>query len=118
MLELIKINSTGLIIVGVFICLDIITGLLKAVLEHSVCSTKMREGIVHKCMELIIIVVSYCLDILIGGSGISTATVLFLVGMEGISIMENVGNYIPLPDVIKSVLNSLKSKGGTDGSEN
>lgn len=112
MLELIKLNKTGITIMFVFIVLDIITGILKAVLEHNLQSTKMREGLLHKIMEIVIVVMSYCLDILLNTSTLSTAVILFLVGMEGISILENVGNYIPLPAIIKNVLEQLKSKGG------
>lgn len=116
--ELIKANTTGLMVVGVFIILDIITGFIRAILENNVSSKKMREGMLHKIMELIVIVVSYCLDILIGGATVSTATIMFLVGMEGISILENIGPYVPLPEVIKSVLELLKSKGDVDESKN
>ena len=112
MLELIQLNKTGITIMFVFIVLDIITGLLKAVLEHNLQSTKMREGLLHKIMEIVIVVMSYCLDILLNTNTLSTGVILFLVGMEGISILENVGNYIPLPIIIKNVLEQLKSKGG------
>lgn len=43
-----KTEMTALIVVGLMIVMDYVTGLLKAVMQHNISSTKMREGLYHK----------------------------------------------------------------------
>lgn len=43
-----KTEMTALIVVGLMIVMDYATGLLKAVMQHNISSTKMREGLYHK----------------------------------------------------------------------
>ena len=46
---MISINWTLVAITCAFIALDVITGVVKAVKAHEVSSTKMKDGLFHKC---------------------------------------------------------------------
>lgn len=43
-----KTEIAALAIVGVMICLDYLTGIIKAAKDHDISSTRMREGLYHK----------------------------------------------------------------------
>lgn len=98
-------NRVAIIILGVFILIDIITGVLKALYEGNYSSSIFRHGIIKKLMEIITCIVAFCLDILLGLQEIGKLTVVGLCANEAYSIViENIGNYITLPKVLKSYI--------------
>lgn len=109
--DIITKNQVGLEVMGIFIVLDVITGLIKAVIEKDLQSGVMRTGILKKLLEVILVVVASLLDALLSVNYIANCVSLFLIGMEGLSIIENIGNYIPLPEVLSNTLEALKDKG-------
>ena len=109
--EILSTNKIAIEVLGIFIVLDIVSGLIKAVIEKDLQSGKMRTGLLKKIMEILLVIVSALLDALMHTTYIATAVVAFTVGMEGLSILENIGTYIPLPSVLKSVLENLKAQG-------
>lgn len=111
LLSIVRSNQVGLEVMGIFIVLDIITGLIKAVIEKDLQSGVMRTGILKKLLEVILVIVAALLDALLATSYIATCVSLFLIGMEGLSILENIGSYIPLPEVLSNTLEALKDKG-------
>lgn len=111
LLNLLKANQTPFIILGVMIILDVVSGLIKAVLNKDLKSSVMREGLLKKLLELIVVIVAFACDILLGVSYIGNIVIVAFVGMEGLSILENAGEYIPLPDGLKNILEALKAKG-------
>ena len=100
-----------------FILFDIITGLLKALKNNKINSTKLREGLIHKLSEVLCIVGSYALPF-----GLQFLDVNFsfpLVGvvgtyiclMELISAIENLGEVNPIINkFFAPYLEKLKSK--------
>lgn len=81
---------------------DILAGFLGACIRHDVSSTKMRDGIGHKCLELVFIVISYILSAgltHVSGMNItvpSTEVVCgYIIVMELASVIENVGKSWP-----------------------
>ena len=102
-------NQRALIVMIVFIALDVITGLIKACIEGKLNSTKLKEGIFHKVLELILVIVGIFLDFLLEVTYVANGVLIALVGMEGISILENIGAYIPLPTILKKVIEQLNS---------
>ena len=109
--DIITKNQVGLEVMGIFIVLDVITGLIKAVIEKDLQSGVMRTGILKKLLEVVLVVVASLLDVLLSVNYIATCVSLFLIGMEGLSILENIGSYIPLPEVLSNTLEALKDKG-------
>lgn len=90
-------QSWSIIMACLMMLADIAVGFVGAAVRHDVSSTKMREGIGHKVMVLVLIAVAYLLGVGLGHvSGIeaeipSTEVVCwYVVAMELASILENV----------------------------
>lgn len=103
------------VIAGVFILLDLLTGLIKAFKQKSYTSSVMREGLFHKAGSLLVIgfgyIVDYAQTIIDLGIKIpvSTSICVYIILMEIGSIIENVCIINPkiLPDKIKSYFDKL-----------
>ena len=90
-------QSWSIIMACLMMLADITIGFVGAAVRHDISSTKMREGIGHKVMVLVLIAVAYLLGVgLVHVSGIdaeipSTEVVCwYVVVMELASILENV----------------------------
>lgn len=105
-----------LIIVGAFIVLDILTGLIKALKNKQYNSTTMRKGLYHKCGSLLCIVFSALVDfsqryIDIGVSlPILNVVCAYIILMEITSIVENICELNPdiMPDKLLQYFEKLK----------
>ena len=76
------------------------------------------RGLVKKGIIFLIIWIAELLDRAIGASYIRTAVVLFFVGNEGISLLENIGQMgVPFPTFLKRALEALRDKGDSGGEE-
>lgn len=103
------------LIVGVFIVLDILSGIIKAYKEKGYDSTIMREGLYHKCGTIICVVLGVLVDytqtiVDIGVTmPVANAICVYIILMECCSIMENICAINPdiVPDVILSNLGKL-----------
>ena len=73
----------------VFSLADIITGYVQAVINHDVQSQVMREGLLHKMLLIVILILSYIMQFAFGLSFISVVVCLSICLMETISILEN-----------------------------
>ena len=96
----------------IFICIDFISGFLRAWIKGELTSSKFYLGGVKKIGILLIIAVATQLDNIVLGDGnaiIRTAALSYYIACEGISIMENWGGLgLPLPKVVKQHLKKLK----------
>ena len=88
--------------VGILIMLDVITGFTGAAITHTISSKKMREGLLHKFMELVLVVLADIIDgallggfDILGGNPLLIATCAYIAFMEVSSILEIVGKYNP-----------------------
>lgn len=100
--QLTESQTWSIIMACVMMLADIITGFTGAVVRHDISSTKMRDGIGHKTMILVLIAVAYVLGVGLGHvSGInaeipSTEVVCwYVVVMEIASILENISKVWP-----------------------
>lgn len=96
----------------IFIALDYISGILKALYQKKLNSEVGVRGIVRKIGFLIIVALANYLDQLLGNSGaLYTLVVYFFVANEGISIVENWGAMdLPIPQKLKDALAQLKNR--------
>lgn len=92
----------AILLACVMMCADVLVGFLGACIRHDIQSSKMRAGLMHKIMVLIIIAVAYLLGVGLGYvSGIdvtipSTEVVCgYVIVMELASVLENVGKAWP-----------------------
>ena len=99
---------------------DYITGVLLAAVWHR--STKSDsgaldskagfKGLVKKGMILVLVAIAVLLDQAVGGGYFRMAVVLFFVGNEGISLLENLGLMgVPYPEFLQKALEALHEQG-------
>ena len=70
------------------------------------------KGILKKCMILLLVWIGVLLDDATGVNYIRMAVVLFFVGNEGISLLENLGLMgVPFPAFLKRALEALQDQG-------
>lgn len=88
--------------VGILILLDVLAGFTGAAITHAISSKKMREGILHKFMEFVLVALATIIDgALLGGfqildgNPLLIATCVYIAIMEVSSILEIVGKYNP-----------------------
>lgn len=108
--------QVAIVSVLILICLDVVAGFTGAALTHSISSNKMREGVLHKMMEVVLMVLATIIDgALLGGfdildgNPILVVTCGYLAIMEVASVLEIVGKYNP--DLTDSGLLSLFDHG-------
>lgn len=97
-----------------FMVIDYVTGITVAFIDGTVDSRVGFKGILKKALMLILLIVSVLLDRLLGTEWLfRTATCYFLIGNEGLSILENVAKTgLPLPEKLRHGLIQLKEEGG------
>lgn len=95
----------------VFIVIDYITGVLKAIYNKELNSAVGVKGIIKKVGYLLVVSISVLLDKIAGNTGaIRNIVIYFFVANEGLSILENWGNLgLPLPKQLTEVLEQLKN---------
>ena len=111
----------------VFMIVDYITGLMVAFVFHKSRKTKgggasskeSFKGIVKKMCILLLVGLAHELDYIMGVDYIRALAILFFVGNEGLSVLENVGLMgVPYPEFLKKALEAIKDKGNRgDGNE-
>lgn len=105
------------------VVLDYITGLIKAVYTKTISSAVGKKGLLKKLMILIVIAVAAILNRVITelmpgiSSPLREIAIVFYICNEGISILENVAEFLPIPEKIKSTLIQLRDKNKSDNGE-
>lgn len=74
----------------IFSFCDIITGFIQAIINKDLDSTKMRNGLLHKILILVILILSFVLDTAFSLSICSKFVSIYIIIMELISIIENI----------------------------
>lgn len=108
-LQIIQEERILIYVLTIVIALDIITGVIKAVIEHDLKSCKFKEGILKKFYDYILCIIGACLDYVLKVDYACDMCVYAMIGMEIYSCIENVRVYIPVPDGIQKLLHTLDS---------
>ena len=103
--------------------IDYATGITAAYCEGNIQSRKGYRGIVKKVGFMILITLAFFLDFVISSSLVEInialpfkgtfgfTTTIWLIGNEGVSIIENLGTIgVPLPPFLKEAFKKLKNK--------
>lgn len=90
----------------IFSCADIITGFIQAVINENVETSKMRKGLLHKVLILLVIILSFIIDMTFGLKFfVSKIVSMYVIFMEILSIVENITkagiNVGKLSDILK-----------------
>lgn len=73
----------------IFSMSDVITGLIQAIINKNVDSTKMRNGLWHKLLIVLVVILSFVTDFAFGLNFVSKIICTYVVLMELFSILEN-----------------------------
>lgn len=96
----------------IFIAVDYITGWSAAWYSSKLSSLKGWRGIVKKVMMLALVLVANQIDMVLNlESTTRSLVVFFLLGNEGLSILENLATMgLPMPGFLKEKLEQLKNE--------
>ena len=102
----------------IFIVLDYLSGVMRAIYTKKLSSKIGAKGIIKKIGYIVLIVVVEILDILLKDNGYLRNIIIYMfIANEGISILENWSAMgIKVPDIIKDKFSNLK--GGEDDEQN
>jgi len=105
--------DAALKILAIFIVVDYVTGLMKAIYKKEVASDIGWRGLLKKASIFIVVIVAYQLDVAIANETplFRTMSCYFYIANEGISITENIAILgVPLPGFILKVLKNIKEQ--------
>ena len=101
-----------LITLVAFTIFDYVTGILSAIINGKLSSYKGYKGIIKKIALYILVAISVLLERYIGIPAIREIVIMFFIGNEGISILENMVEIgVDVPPAIKTALNEINKKG-------
>ena len=94
------------------VALDYISGVIKAFVNKELSSKIGVKGLLKKVGVFVVVALAVLIDKITGESGaVRTLVIYYFVANEGLSIVENLGEAgLPIPDVIKKALKSLKNE--------
>ena len=95
------------------IVIDYVTGVVKAIYNKQLSSEIGFKGICKKVLILCIVALAVILQREMG-LPIREVTICFYIANEGISLIENVAEVIPIPQKLKDILLQLRDKGSAD----
>lgn len=95
--------------------MDFISGLMKAIKNKNLDSQIGIFGITKKAFILLIVALSVVIDKVFKAKGVNVdivrdVVIMFYIINEIISVLENAGEFIPIPEKIKEVLAHLHTK--------
>ena len=102
-----------LIALLVFVILDYLTGVMRAIADHELSSAIGFKGICRKVLIFALVGVGHVLDTHVVGTGsaLRSAVICFYLSNEGVSLLENASHLgLPVPDKLKAILSQLHNK--------
>jgi toxin secretion/phage lysis holin len=93
------------------ICLDVVTGIIKATKRHTLKSALMTKGLYKKFLVMLILVMCSSIDkIYFGKDVLYDMVCTWVIFNEAVSITENLGRLgVPLPKKLKSILEEFRN---------
>lgn len=118
--------DTAMVLLVALMAADYITGVLVAAVWHrsaksqsgALDSKACFKGLVKKGVILLLVWIGVLLDQALGASYVRTAVILFFIGNEGLSLLENLGLMgLPYPVFLQKTLEALHDKGNQGGDD-
>ncbi len=103
-----------------FVVIDYITGVMCAIVDHTLSSAVGFKGICRKVLIFTLVGIGHILDTQVIGSGsvLRTAVIFFYISNEGVSLVENAAHLgLPIPEKLKAVLEQLHDRSEKGGDE-
>ena len=96
----------------ILMVLDYVTGLLKAIYNKELSSEIGFKGLIRKITVFIVIATAYVIQGIMGDEiPLREIVILFFIANEGISLIENASEFIPIPEKLKEILIQLRKEG-------
>ena len=93
------------------VILDYITGVLKAIATKTLSSSIGFIGLIRKIIIFLVVATGVIVQRVIGDSiPLREIVIMFFICNEGISLLENASQFIPIPDKLKETLIQLRDK--------
>lgn len=100
-----------LIALIIFITIDYITGVIKAIINKQYSSEIGFKGISKKVLMIFMVALATQIDLLLDNIGIRYLVIIFYIVNEGMSIIENASLLgLPIPEKLKQAFEKLNSK--------
>lgn len=110
-ISVLNIRVDLIIILLSLMALDIFVGVIKAFYEKNFQSKILREGLIKKLFEIIIICIGYLIDYILEIHNVGIAVLVMLIGAEMYSIViENASKFIPIPKMLRNMIDNLRSE--------
>lgn len=105
--------SSVLTMLTVMLVIELITGVAKGSKNRNLDSRIFRHGLIMKGSIFIVIILAHFADNIAGtGNALVTVAVMYYVGVEGVSIIENLAQIgVPVPEAITKRFKKLKDDG-------
>lgn len=116
--ELLLAQQTILIIAFVAVILDFVTGITKAIYQKNIQSEKLRKTIPKIIGYCAVILIAVCLQIVFNIDFITKIICLFIIVIEFISVIENINNYVTIPQFLIKLLEDKKKELDEGGKDN
>lgn len=101
------------------VILDYITGVLKAIATKTLSSQIGFNGLIRKIVIFIVVATGVIVQSVIGDSiPLREIVIIFFICNEGISLLENASQFIPIPTRLKDTLIQLRDKSEEVTSDN
>ncbi len=102
-----------LIALLVFVILDYLAGVMRAIVDHELSSAIGFMGICRKVLIFALVGLGHVLDTHVVGTGsaLRSAVICFYLSNEGVSLLENASHLgLPIPEKLKAILSQLHNK--------
>lgn len=93
------------------VILDYITGVLKAIVTKTLSSTVGFKGLIKKVVIFIVVATAVVIQSVVGDAvPLREIVIVFFLCNEGISLLENASEFVPIPEKLKETLIQLRDK--------
>lgn len=93
------------------VILDYVTGVLKAIYTKTLSSAVGFKGLIRKIVIFIVVATAVIVQSVIGDAiPLREIVIIFFVCNEGISLLENASEFVPIPTKLKDTLIQLRDK--------
>lgn len=93
------------------VILDYMTGVLKAIYAKKLSSAVGFKGLIRKITIFIVVATAVIIQSVVGDAiPLREIVIIFFVCNEGISLLENASEFIPIPSKLKDTLIQLRDK--------
>ena len=93
------------------VILDYVTGVFKAITTKTLSSQIGFKGLIRKIVIFIVIATAVIIQSVMGDAiPLREVTIIFFLCNEGISLLENASEFVPIPEKLKDTLIQLRDK--------